>query len=781
MAYPFWMTDRSPSLRRLCLALFSTVASWVLAQEPVPAVAAPNGEAIYQQLCVECHGKQGEGVAKKCDDPLRGERNLAALAKYITKNMPEDKPELCVGPEAESVAKYIFDAFYSPEAQARLHPAKRDLVRLTNRQFVESVADLLGSFDKEYPLGEAKGLTGKYFSSDGMNKKVKQGLERVDAKLEFDFAGGPPAEGIKPEQFSIAWSGSLLVDTTGWYEFRVRTPNGARVYVNTDMRDGDANQRDDSDQKRQSALIDAWVSSGDEIRETTAHVYLLGGRAYPIRLDYFKYKEKRGMVALDWKPPHGVWTVLQAPFLSPAPAGHVAIVSTTMPADDRSEGYERGTGVSLGWHEATTKAAVAVGTEVQGRLRLLTGVSPEAPEFKDRCKEFIAKLAERAFRRPLTPEHRQLYVDRVFVDGVVPEIAAKRATVLILKSPRFLYPGVDVPADDYAVAGRLALGMWDSLPDQALTEAAAKGELHTPEQVHAQSLRMMSHPRARAKLRDFNKHWLEMEKADDLNKDPQVYPGFDAALVADLRRSLELFVDHVAWSETADYRELLQADYLYLNSRLADYYGYPLPPGSDFQAVKVDSAQRSGIFTHPFLLSAFSYTKSSSPIHRGVFLTRNVLGRKLKPPPMAVAFEDSKFDPSLSMREKVTELTSKTACMGCHTTINPLGFTLENFDAAGRFRTEENHKPVNTKSEYTTANGDVVTLQSARDLATHASTSPEARRGYVRQMFQFLIKQPPAAYGAGALEKLDADFVSSGYHIRQLFISINTLAAHPPP
>ena len=135
------------------------------------------------------------------------------------------------------------------------------------------------------------------------------------------------------------------------------------------MRDGDANQRDDSDQKRQSALIDAWVSSGDEVRETLARIYLLGGRAYPIRLDYFKYKEKRGMVALEWKPPHGVWGVLQAPFLSPAPAGHVAIVSTTMPADDRSEGYERGTGVSLGWHEATTKAAVAMGTEVQGRLR----------------------------------------------------------------------------------------------------------------------------------------------------------------------------------------------------------------------------------------------------------------------------------------------------------------------------------------------------------------------------------------------------------------------------
>jgi mono/diheme cytochrome c family protein len=300
---------------------------------PAPvAVAAPSGEAIYQKLCVECHGKTGEGVADKADEPLRGERSLEALGKYIDKSMPEDKPELCVGEDAKAVAKYIYDAFYSPSARARLHPPKRDLSRLTNRQFQESVADLLGSFNPVLPWGEKVGLNGTYFSSDGMNKKAKKGLERVDARLSFDFGEGAPAEGIAVDQFSIAWQGSLMPTATGWYEFRLKTPNGARLYLNGDLQKGDSNHRDDSGAKRQPALIDAWVSSGDTVREETAKVYLLGGRAYGLRLDYFKYKEKRGSVVLDWKAPGAQWTVVAAHYLSPAPAHHVAVVTTSFPA-----------------------------------------------------------------------------------------------------------------------------------------------------------------------------------------------------------------------------------------------------------------------------------------------------------------------------------------------------------------------------------------------------------------------------------------------------------------
>src|SRR5262249_22436672 len=159
------------------------------------------------------------------------------------------------------------------------------------------------------------------------------------------------------------------------------------------------------------------------------------------------------------------------------------------------------------------------------------------------------------------------------------------------------------------------------------------------------------------------------------------------------------------------------------------------------------------------LLSAFSYHRSSSPIHRGVFITRNVLGRFLKPPPMAIEFMDDRFDPSLTMREKVTELTRKETCMACHATINPLGFSLENYDAVGRYRTTDNNKPVNPESEYVTTDGERLKLHGARDLARHAATNEEARRGFVRQIFQYIIKQSPAAFGPDTMNGLEADFL----------------------
>jgi hypothetical protein len=345
-----------------------------------------------------------------------------------------------------------------------------------------------------------------------------------------------------------------------------------------------------------------------------------------------------------------------------------------------------------------------------------------------------------------------------------------------LLSPWFLYPGLGEAVDDHAVAARLALALWDSLPDTTLRAAAARGGLRQAGTVRQQAERMARDPRARAKLRAFFHHWLALDKVGDLDKDPAVYPGFDGALVADLRTSLDRFVEHVVWSEASDYRELLLADYLFLNPRLARFYGAPVPAGEDFERVAFDPAQRAGIFTQPYLLAALSYHKSSSPIHRGVFVTRQVLGRFLKPPPMAIEFMDDRFDPTLTMREKVAELTKAENCMGCHVTINPLGFSLEHYDAAGRYRTADNQKPVNAEADYRTSSGDVVRLRGPRDLAVHAVADKEARLGFVRQLVNHTVHQTPAAYGGGTLATLDAAFVRSGFHIRQLLteIAVNT-------
>jgi mono/diheme cytochrome c family protein len=779
---------KNQEMRRRIAANFSPMtSSRALIQLVFPATiglglaqaAAPEGKEIYARHCAECHGENGEGSVEDGIDPLVGDRTLLALSRYIDRQMPEEDPALVTGDDARKVAAYIMDAFYGPEARARqLPPPKKAFARLTNRQFRESVADLIGSFGVVHPVGEGTGLRAEYFQSDGMNKKARKGFDRLDSVLDFDFGEGSPGDGISADQFSIAWDGSLLARATGWHEFRITTPNGARLYLNGEAQDGDNNHRDDSAARRQVALIDAWVSSGDTAREESARAFLLAGRSYPLRLDYFKYQEARGSVRLEWKLPNAQWAVLSAPDISPAPASRVTVVSADLPPDDGSEGYERGTAVSKAWHEATTAAAIDAANQIVARLNRLSRTRESDDNRIEGLKTFLATLAERAFRRPLDDALRQQYVERLFTPDVTPDEAVKRSAIMILKSPRFLYPEIGAEMDSFTVASRLALGVWDSIPDQALLDAAKADALRTPEQVREQVQRMMADPRAKAKLAVFFQRWLKLDAEGDLLKDPEHFPDFTPEIVADLRRSLELFVEGIVWSEASDYRELLQSDAIPMNERLAEFYGVELPEGDGFRLVKMDPVKRAGVITHPYVLSRLAHHDGTSPIHRGVFLTRNVLGGFLKPPPQAIAFDDHGFDPEMTMREKVTKMTSDRSCMTCHDTINPLGFSLENFDAVGRFRTLEiNNKPIDPTSEFLTFEGELIHFSGPRDVADHAADSTAARRGFVRQLFQSVIKQSPAVYGHDTLDRLDQDFVASGYHIRNLFTELNVLAA----
>ena len=385
---------------------------------------------------------------------------------------------------------------------------------------------------------------------------------------------------------------------------------------------------------------------------------------------------------------------------------------------------------------------------------------------------------ETAFRRPLTPEQARFFVQDQFEAAETVEAAVKRVVVLTLKSPRFLYLGLDArQPDDYEVATRLSFGLWDSLPDRELLRLAGQGELSDPEQVRAQARRMLEDPRARSKVRDSLHHWLQMDHADNLAKDPQLYPEFTPRLIADLRISLDLFLESAIWGERADYRELLLADYLYLNPSLAEFYGVASPVEEEFGKVPVEAQLRAGVLTHPYLLAVFAYPRTTSPIHRGVFLTRNIVGRGLKPPPVAVAFKDAEFDPTLSMREKVETLTRPEACQACHATINPLGFSLEHYDAVGRFRTTDGDRPVHAVSDYLTADGETIRLADARDLARHAVASTSAHHAFVEQLFHQIVKQPVRAYGTDALEPLGASFADADFNVQDLMIEIATLAA----
>ena len=744
------------------------------------AVEDASGEQIYRQKCASCHGEAGQGTPVEYPRALAGDRSVAQLVRLISKTMPADDPGECVGTDAEKVAAYIYEAFYSPTAQARNSPARIELSRLTVRQYRNAIADLLGSFSASEQWGDRRGLKGAYFKSRRFrdNERV---IDRIDPTVQFDFGvASPEPETMDERAFSIRWEGSVLAPETGEYEFNVKTEHATRLWVN------DARK----------PLIDATVSSGSDTNHR-ATIYLLGGRAYPLKLEFSKAKQGvndkdknktpppvKASIALEWTLPHRAAEVIPEHNLSPKVLAETYVVTTPFPPDDRSVGYERGTSVSKAWDQATTDGAIEVAGYVAGHLAELSGAPKDASDRDKKLREFCGRFAERAFRRPLSDEQRALYLDAAFKESDDLDTSVKRVVLFVLKSPRFLYreiggDGGDGP-DAYDVASRISFGLWDSLPDRTLLEAAAAGKLSSREQVASQAERMVPDLRTRAKLREFFLQWLKVDQVPDIAKDNERFPGFDAAMASDLRTSLDLFLEDVVWGESSDFRQLLLADDLYLNGRLAQFYGADLPADAPFRKVDMEESERAGMLSHPYLMATFAYTATSSPIHRGVFLARSVLGRSLRPPPEAAAPLPAELHPNLTTRERVALQTKATACITCHGMINPLGFPLENFDAVGRFRNEERGKTVDASGTYQTRTGDTVRFNGVRELATFLAASEETHDAFVEQVFHHLVKQPIRAFGPNTLANLRESFAANGYNIRKLSVEIVAASALAP-
>jgi hypothetical protein len=352
---------------------------------------------------------------------------------------------------------------------------------------------------------------------------------------------------------------------------------------------------------------------------------------------------------------------------------------------------------------------------------------------------------------------------------------------MVLKSPRFLYREVGTAPAAFDVAARLAFALWDAPPDAELLRDAAQGKLSTPEQVRKHAERMLADPKAKAKLRGFFHHWLVVEHASDVAKDPKRFPDFDPAVIADLRASLDLFLDDVMWGPGSDFRKLVLSEETFLNERLAKFYGAKLPDGSTgFVKQPLDPGKRAGVLTHPFILAAFAYTGETSPIHRGVFLARGVLGQSMRPPPEAVSPLAPDLHPNLTTRERVLLQTKPAACQTCHNVINPLGFTLENFDAVGRFRVKDHGKPVDPTGAYQTRAGKTVTFAGVRDLAKFLANSEEVHASFAEQLFHHLAQQPVRAYGADTLDRLRAGFAASNFDMKKLAVEIAVTAALKP-
>jgi Protein of unknown function (DUF1592)/Protein of unknown function (DUF1588)/PA14 domain/Protein of unknown function (DUF1595)/Cytochrome C oxidase, cbb3-type, subunit III len=747
---------------------------WLLSYPLVATADGQTGEQFYRTACAKCHGDKGQGVKAEYDQPLVGKRSVPQLAKYIAKAMPPDNPGSISVADSESVAGYIHQAFYSQEAQERNKPPRLELARLTVNQYRQTMFDLVGAMQWNNQWGDKSGLKAEYYASRDF-RKDKRVAERVDAGVKFDFGITAPVEKLDPIEFSILWTGAVLAPVTGNYEFVVQCDQALRLNVNGEK------------------LIDAWVKSGDD-KEFRGSLYLVGGRAYPLRLEFSKAKQgvqndpnkdkpkplKPAQIHLLWKPPGQVQEHIPARFLSPNAFPDSFACATPFPPDDRSYGWERGTTISKEWEQATTEAALETAAYILPRMNQWAGTKDDAPDRGVKLKTFAHKFAEKALRRPLTDAEKRIYVDRHFDDKKADLNAAmKRVILLVLKSPRFLYLETSITPEAYAIAARLAYTLWDAPPDTELLQAAKDGNLKTPEQIRHQAERMARDPKTQTKLLGFLHHWLGLDTAHDLAKNTKRFPGFDASAIQDLRTSLDLTLLDVLKSNEADFRKLFLEESIYFNPKLATLYNVPTPKTETFEKLPMNPKERLGVFTHPYILAHYAYTSESSPIHRGVFLARGILGVTLKPPNEAFTPLNADLHPKLTTRERTEMQTGSRACQACHGLINPLGFSLEKFDAIGRFRGEENGKPVNDLGFYLTRTGDTAKFAGGPELAKFLVASVEVQDFFAEQLFHHLAQQSIRAFGANQQTELRETFAKQQFNIRQLAAEIAIIAAKP--
>ena len=325
------------------------------------------------------------------------------------------------------------------------------------------------------------------------------------------------------------------------------------------------------------------------------------------------------------------------------------------------------------------------------------------------AKKIIGTLARRAYRRPVTDSDVQGLIEfyqRGRNEGGNFESGIEAAVQLILASPDFLFrfepdpdsiaPDAVYRAGDLQLASRLSFFLWSSIPDEELLNLASQGRLKEPAVLERQVRRMLADPRSKALVDNFAGQWLYLRNLKTINPDFETFPDFDDNLRQAMRRETELFIDSIM-REDRSVMDLLNANYTFLNERLARHYGIPGIYGTDFRRVTIREEARRGLLGQASILTVTSYATRTSPVQRGKWILTNILGIPPNPPPPNIPAlkERSEAGKPTTLRQRMEQHRSNPTCAGCHRMMDPIGFSLENFDAVGQWRTTDEGVKIN--------------------------------------------------------------------------------------
>jgi hypothetical protein len=333
---------------------------------------------------------------------------------------------------------------------------------------------------------------------------------------------------------------------------------------------------------------------------------------------------------------------------------------------------------------------------------------PKVGESEDVCaKQVLASLARRAYRRPVTamdtdPLMKLFAAGRA--DGGNFDSGVEMGLSGILVSPDFLFRVEKTPAAnakgstyhlaDLDLASRLSFFIWSSIPDEELLGLAEHGKLHDPAVLAGQVRRMLADSKSKALVENFAGQWLRLRNVADWKPDPDKFKDVDATLRGAFERETELFFENIV-SEDRSVLEFIDTDYTFLNERLAKYYGIQGVKGSYFRRVALKGPERGGVLTQASVLMVTSYPTRTSPVLRGKWILESILNAPPPPPPPNVpALDETSSTTAKSLRETFEKHRANVACASCHSRLDPLGFSLENFDAGGKYRAKEGDSPI---------------------------------------------------------------------------------------
>ena len=395
------------------------------------------------------------------------------------------------------------------------------------------------------------------------------------------------------------------------------------------------------------------------------------------------------------------------------------------------------------------------------------------------ARKILTALARKAYRRPVTESETErllTYYQRGRNNNGSFDSGIQTALAFMLVNPQFLFrtetdpagaaPGSIHRISDLELASRLSFFLWSSIPDEQLLNLATVGRLKDPTVLEQQVRRMLADKRAEALISNFLGQWLYLRNLKGTAPDPQIFPDFDDNLRQAFQRETELFVGSVM-REDRSVVDLVNADYTFVNERLAKHYGIPNVYGNQFRKVHISDPARRGLLGQGSVLTVSSYANRTSPVLRGKWILTNILGTPPPPPPPNVP--PLKEVASGTMRQRMEQHRANPACAACHKVMDPIGFSMENFDAIGQWRTSDGGASIDASGEL--SDGSKINGPSAL-LQILAAKPDQFVRTVTQMLMTYGLGRGAESYDMPVIRNIARDAARNQYNFSSIVLGV---------